>query len=35
MSVAETLRDHAWAVLRMVEQASEENRRCLVALAQT
>jgi hypothetical protein len=35
MSVAETLRDHAWAALRMAEQASEEDRSCLVSLAQT
>jgi hypothetical protein len=35
MSVAETLRGHAWAALRMAEAASDEDRRCLVALAQT
>jgi hypothetical protein len=35
MSAAETLRGHAWAAVRMAEQASVEDRRCLIALAQT
>ena len=34
MSVAETLRGHAWGA-RMAEKASEEDQRCLVAPAQT